>query len=102
MTGADGDSRERRGGRIKPGRHPPGCSTKATGVPFFTLRPSKAASQLVRRTQPWDSALLTAEGLDVPWMPYPSPESPIQSDPTGLFGPGLMVKACFDFTPLNL
>jgi hypothetical protein len=35
-------------------------------------------------------------------MPNPSAESPIQKEPTGLFGPGLMVKAIFDFTPLNL
>src|ERR1700730_8175879 len=45
------------------------ASTNTTGVPFFTLLPSKAASQFVNRTQPWDSALLTLEGLGVPWMP---------------------------------
>ena len=41
------------------------------------------ASQLVSRTQPCDSDLLIVEGLDVPWMPYPSAESPIQYEPAG-------------------
>jgi hypothetical protein len=79
-----------------------GGSTNSTGVPFFTLFPSRLTSQLVSRTQPWDSDLLTLEGLGVPWIPYPSAESPIQYDPTGLLGPGLMVNVSFDFTPLNL
>src|SRR5207302_6212833 len=83
-------------------RPPCGSSTNTTGVPFLTLRPNKPASQFVSRTQPWDSDLLTFEGLGVPWMPYPSAESPIQYDPTGLFGPGLIVNAVLDFTPLNL
>src|SRR3977135_3031457 len=83
---------------------PPPCdsSTNTTGVPFLTLLPNKLASQFVSRTQPWDSDLLTFEGLGVPWIPYPSDDSPIQYDPTGLFGPGLIVNAFLDFTPLNL
>ena len=28
-------------------------------------------------------------------MPYPSAERPIQYEPTGLFGPGLIVKSFF-------
>src|ERR1700682_4012451 len=83
-------------------RPPCDSSTNMTGVPFLILLPSKPASQFVSRTQPWDSDLLTFEGLGVPWMPYPSAESPIQYDPTGLFGPGLIVNACLDLTPLNL
>ena len=81
---------------------PCGWSTNTTGVPFLTLLPSKPTSQLVSRTQPWDSDLLTLEGFGVPWMPIPSADSPIQYDPAGLFGPGLMVNALVDFTPLNL
>src|ERR1700709_1687391 len=77
-------------------------SMNTTGVPFLILRPSKPASQFVSRTQPWDSDLLTLEGLGVPWIPYPSADSPIQYDPTGLLGPGLMLKAFLDLTPLNL
>ena len=73
-----------------------------TGVPFLMLLPSKPTSQLVSRTQPWDSDLLTLEGFDVPWIPYPSADSPIQYDPAGLFGPGLIVNALVDFTLLNL
>src|ERR1700686_4757024 len=83
-------------------RPPCGSSTNTTGVPFLTLLPSRTTSQFVSRTQPWDSVLLTFEGLGVPWMPYPSAESPIQYDPAGLFGPGLIVNASLDFTPLNL
>src|SRR6266576_158797 len=83
-------------------RPPCGASTNTTGVPFLTLLPNNTTSQFVSRTQPWDSVLLTLEGSEVPWMPYPSDESPIQYDPAGLFGPGLMVKASLDFTPLNL
>src|ERR1700730_1842921 len=83
-------------------RPPCDSSTNTTGVPFLILLPSKPASQFVSRTQPWDSDLLTFEGLGVPWMPYPSAVSPIQYDPTGLFGPGLIVNACLDLTPLNL
>ena len=81
--------------RLAPNRVSPSCgpSTKATGVPFLMLPPSRLASQFVSRTQPWDSVLLTLEGSGVPWMPYPSADSPIQYDPTGLFGPGLIVKA---------
>src|ERR1700676_5452408 len=79
-----------------------GWSTNTTGVPFLTLVPSKMTSQFVSRTHPWDSALLTFEGLGVPWMPYPSAERPIQYNPTGLFGPGLMSNCFVDFTPLNL
>src|ERR1700692_567552 len=77
-------------------------STNTTGVPFLTLVPSKTASQFVSRTHPWDSVLLTLEGLGVPWRPYPSAESPIQYKPTGLFGPGLISNCFIDFTPLNL
>jgi hypothetical protein len=56
-----------------------GWSINTTDVPFLTLVPSNTASQFVNRTQPWDSALLTLEGLGVPWMPYPpSADSPIQ------------------------
>src|SRR4051812_4785351 len=46
-----------------------GSSMNTAGVPFLTFLPSKSASQLVRRTQPWDSDLLTLEGSAVPWMP---------------------------------
>src|SRR5258708_40070365 len=59
-------------------RPPCGSSTNTTGVPFLIFLPNKLASQFVSRTQPWDSALLTFEGLGVPWMPYPSADSPIQ------------------------
>src|SRR6266436_6170887 len=83
-------------------RPPCGSSTNTTGVPFLIFLPSKLASQFVSRMQPWDSALLTLEGLGVPWMPYPSADSAIQYDPTGLFGPGLIVNGVLDFTPLNL
>src|SRR5713226_6093430 len=83
-------------------RPPCGSSTKTTGVPFLIFLPNKPASQFVKRMQPWDSALLTFEGLGVPWTPYPSADSPIQYDPTGLFGPGLIVNGFLDFTPLNL
>jgi hypothetical protein len=79
-----------------------GWSANTTGVPFLTFVPSKTASQFVNRTHPWDSALLTLEGLGVPWRPYPSADNPIQYDPTGLFGPGLIVNGFLDFTPLNL
>jgi hypothetical protein len=75
-----------------------GWSTNATGVPFLTFVPSKAASQIVNRTHPWDSALLTLEGLGEPWRPYPSANNPIQYDPTGLFGSGLLVNGFLDFT----
>src|SRR3984957_2774138 len=83
-------------------RPPCGSSTNTTGVPFLVLLPSNTTSQLVSRTQPWDSDLLTFEGLGVPWMPYPSADRPIQYDPAGLFGPGGIVNACLDLTPLNL
>src|SRR3984893_9361957 len=83
-------------------RSPCGASTNTTGVPFLTLLPSRPTSQFVSRTQPWDSVLRTFEGLVVPWIPYPSAESPIQYEPAGLFGPGRIVNACLDLTPLNL
>src|SRR5690242_14244207 len=44
-------------------------STKATGVPFFTSAAKRSASQLVRRTQPCEAALLTLPGSGVPCMP---------------------------------
>ena len=78
---------------------PCGRSMNTTGVPFLILPPSRPASQLVSRTHPCDSDLLTLDGLGVPWMPYPSADSPIQYEPTGLFGPGLIVNVFFDFTP---
>ena len=36
--------------------------TKFTGTPFLTAAPSSAASQLVRRTQPWDCCLPISVG----------------------------------------
>lgn len=44
-------------------------STNITGVPFATLAATRSASQLVRRTQPCDSASETLSGDDVPWIP---------------------------------
>ena len=41
-------------------------SIKATSVPFFSSFASLSTSQLVRRTQPCDSDLLTFEGCGVP------------------------------------
>lgn len=41
-------------------------STNATGVPFATLAATRSASQLVRRTQPCDSALEIFPGQGVP------------------------------------
>ncbi len=41
-------------------------SMKATSVPFFSIFASLSTSQLVRRTQPCDSDLLTFEGFGVP------------------------------------
>src|SRR5829696_147816 len=41
-------------------------STNATSAPFFSSFASLSTSQLVRRTQPCDSDLLTFEGLGVP------------------------------------
>ena len=41
-------------------------STKATSVPFFSSFASLSTSQLVRRTQPCDSDLLTFDGIGVP------------------------------------
>jgi hypothetical protein len=41
-------------------------SIKATSVPFFTSFASLSTSQLVRRTQPCESDLLTFEGFGVP------------------------------------
>jgi len=63
----------------------------SVGVPIGMWASSQRPSGRVNRTQPWDSALLTLEGLGVPWRPYPSADNPIQYDPTGLFGPGLIV-----------
>ena len=40
--------------------------TKLTGVPFATRSATRSASQFVRRTQPWDSALETLPGAGVP------------------------------------
>lgn len=48
------------------------------------------------RTQPWESALATFSGEGVPCMPYRSEERPIQTEPTGLFEPGLIVKGLQD------
>ena len=42
---------------------------KITGVPGATSAASRAASQLVRRTQPCDCVCPTFEGSGVPWMP---------------------------------
>ena len=44
-------------------------ATKTTGVPLETALATRSASQLVSRTQPWDSALDTFPGDGVPWMP---------------------------------
>jgi len=44
-------------------------STNSTAVPFFTMAASARASQLVRRTQPWECTLPTLCGSAVPWMP---------------------------------
>lgn len=41
-------------------------STNATGVPFATAAATRSASQLVRRTQPCDSALEILSGEGVP------------------------------------
>src|SRR3954453_10024256 len=41
-------------------------SINATSVPFFTSFASRSTSQLVRRTQPCDSDLLTFDGFGVP------------------------------------
>ena len=41
-------------------------SMNATSVPFFRSFASLSTSQLVRRTQPCDSDLLTFEGFGVP------------------------------------
>ena len=38
-------------------------------VPGFTIMASRAASQLVRRMQPWLSLRPIVSGLGVPWMP---------------------------------
>src|SRR5258707_15071964 len=58
-------------------RPPCGSSTNTTGVPFLIFLPNKFASQFVSRMQPRASALLTFEGLGVPWMPYPSADNRI-------------------------
>lgn len=57
-SSADG-ARVARGSQLVP-------STKATGVPFATLAATRSASQLVRRTQPCDSALEIFSGEGVP------------------------------------
>jgi hypothetical protein len=46
--------------------------------------------------------LLTLDGSGVPWIPKPSPaDNPIQTSPTGLLGPGLIVNGFVARTPLN-
>lgn len=40
-----------------------------TGVPTRTMLPSRRASQLVRRMQPWEPVLPISSGLGDPWMP---------------------------------
>ena len=44
-------------------------STNSTTTPCFTIFASYCASQLVRRTQPFDSVLPIFDGSGVPWMP---------------------------------
>ena len=56
------------------GNHTPAAASlrahlKITGVPGATSAASRAASQLVRRTQPCDCVCPTFEGSGVPWMP---------------------------------
>jgi len=74
---------------------------KATTVPFATRAATRSASQFVKRTHPWDSAFETLPGVGVPWIPYPSAERLIHIVPTGLLGPGLMVKGFRERTPLK-
>ncbi len=65
-------------------------------------RRSESESVPIRQT---DAAtrlrLADAPGSGVPWMPYPLRDSPIQTRPTGLLGPGLIVKGRLACTPLK-
>ena len=60
-----------------------------------------STSQFVRRTQPCEALLPTFAGSGVPWIPNESWDRSIQTEPTGLFGPGLMLNFSFALTPLN-
>ena len=51
----------------KPGETLQGWNT--AGTPAFTISDSRAASQLVRRMHPFDSARPILSGSGVPWMP---------------------------------
>src|SRR5262245_27207717 len=66
---------------------PDACHRSFTGVPTVTREASFSASQLVMRTQPCDSVRPICEGSGVPWNPKCSLSMPIQTTPTGLFGP---------------
>ena len=67
------------------------CLLIITGVDAATADATCSALQLVRRMQPWDWVLEMVEGSGVPWMPTCGFDRPIQTMPTGLFGPGWMV-----------
>jgi hypothetical protein len=51
--------------------------------------------------EPCDSVLPILSGSGVPWMPYEGAVRSIQTRPTGLFGPGLMVSGSLVFTPFQ-
>src|SRR3954453_5242785 len=85
----------------QPGRYAP-QSWNTTGRSFCTILESSSTSQFVRRTQPCDAALPTCDGSGVPWMPKVSTLRSIQVEPTGLFGPALIVNFSFALTLLNL
>ena len=78
-------------------------SMKATSVPFFNSFASRSTSQLVSRTQPCDSDLLTLDGIrravDAIALP---PKGRSNAMPAGLLGPGLIDERLFGFDALEL
>lgn len=62
-------------------------SKNFTVMPVRTCLAKFVASQLVKRMQPCEDVFDTKDGLGVPWIPNDGLDKPIQTFPTGLFGP---------------